>query len=102
MVAVCPARVNSPWAFYSRKSRRVWPCGQHRSEQGLQRFEPFLVIPPLLDTLGKDGPAHLFGTGCPHRPRVCMEREAGFLESEPTMGEQFPNLILGSGNQLLV
>src|SRR5215469_15484690 len=73
---VVESAVASEWC-----QRRCVRVGiQHRPEGGLERLEPGLEMPPLLEPLTEDRLAHLLGARGAHGALVLVETQALLLE----------------------
>src|SRR5205085_7813399 len=83
-----------------RRCRRVT---LHEIPQRLpQRSEPLLVVPPLLDALGVERLADLFGADRAHDARVFVEPQALLLERQTAVGEELLQLAARIGYEPLV
>ena len=89
-----PAGDHRPDARRARGRTRLAPVHLGLAERVLQRSQPGLVMPPLVQSLAEDGPADLFGAGGAHGASRFVETQAGVLERQAAVVQQPADLRL--------
>src|SRR5262249_58884362 len=71
-------------------------------ESCAQRSEPRLIVPPLVERLTIDRLAHLLRARSAHATLGPIELDAGFLELEPTIIEDSPDVPFEIAHDILI